>query len=73
MAVYGNPEIEKWFKTKYKESGKKLDMGKSCVYFKKADDLPLDLIAETVAKVPKDIYIKYVEAVQGSTRKTRRG
>jgi uncharacterized protein YdhG (YjbR/CyaY superfamily) len=73
MAVYGNPEIEKWFKDKYKASGKKLDMGKSCVHFKRANDLPLDLIAETVAKVPKDAYIKYVEKVQGSTRKTRRG
>ena len=71
MAVYGNPEIEKWFKAKYKASGKKLDMGKSCVHFKRADDLPLELIAETIAKVPKDSYIKYVEGVQGSARKTR--
>ena len=72
IAVYGNREIEKWFKTRYKESGKKLDMGKSCVHFKKAEDLPLDLIAETIAKVPKDKYIKYVEKVQGSARKWRR-
>lgn len=72
IAVYGNREIEKWFKKRYKESGKKLDMGKSCVHFKKAEDLPLDLIAETIAKVPKDKYIKYVEKVQGSARKWRR-
>lgn len=72
MAVYGNPEIEKWFKAKYKVSGKKLDMGKSCVHFRKAEDLPIELIAETIAKVPKDAYIKYVEGVQGSARKTRR-
>lgn len=44
-------ETEKWFKMNYKASGKKLDMGKSCDHFKKADDLPLDPIAETVAKV----------------------
>jgi hypothetical protein len=69
--VYGNREIEKWFKKRYKESGKHLDMGKSCVRFKKAEDLPMGLIAETVAKVPKDAYIKYVEDVQGSVRKTR--
>lgn len=73
MAVYGNPKIEKWFKEKYKASGKKLDMGKSCVHFKRAGDLPLDLIAETIGKVPKDAYIKYVEKARGSARKTRKG
>lgn len=72
MTVYGNPKIEKWFKDRYKASGKRLDMGKSCVHFKKAEDLPLDLIAETIAKVPKDAYIKYVEDVRGSARLTRR-
>src|SRR3972149_3213844 len=72
MAVYGNPEIERWFKDRYKVSEKKLDMGKSCVHFRAADDLPLDLIAETIAKVPKGSYIKYVESVKGSARKTRR-
>jgi hypothetical protein len=72
MAVYGNTKIEKWFKEKYKQSGKRLDMGKSCVRFKKAEDLPLELIAETIAKVPRDALIKYVEDVWGSARKTRR-
>lgn len=72
MTVYGNTKIEKWFKERYKASGKKLKMGKSCVHFKKGEDLPLDLIAETIAKVPKDVYIKYVEDVRGSARLTRR-
>lgn len=72
MTVYGDTKIEKWFKERYKASGKKLDMGKSCVHFKKAEDMPLDLIAETIAKVPKDAYIKYVEDVRGSARLTRR-
>lgn len=71
LSVYGNKKIEKWFREEYKRSGKKMDMGKSCVRFKRAEDLPLDLIAETLAKVPKDVYIKYVEDVQGSARKTR--
>jgi len=72
LTVYGDPEIEKWFKARYKASGKKLDMGKSCVHFKKAEDLPLDLIAETIAKVPKDEFIAYVDSVKGSYRKARR-
>lgn len=70
--VYGDRKMEKWFKDRYKQSGKKLDMGKSCVHFKKAEDLPLDLIAETIAKVPKDAYIKYYEDVRGSYRLKRK-
>jgi hypothetical protein len=31
--VYGNPTTERWFKNRWAETGKKLDMGKSCVYF----------------------------------------
>lgn len=72
ITVYGNPKLEKWFKARYKASGKKLDMGKSCVRFKKAEDMPLDLIAETIAKVPKDRFIAYYDSMQGSARKVRR-
>jgi hypothetical protein len=71
MAVYGNPAIEEWFTRRFKESGKKLDMGKSCVRFKKLDDLPLDLIGETIAKVPVDEYIRYYEASRAQTKSRR--
>jgi hypothetical protein len=57
MNVYGNPEEERWFKERYAESGKKLDMGKACLRFKRIDDLPLDLIGETIARTPVDRYI----------------
>ena len=62
MNVYGNPQIEKWFKNEYKMSGKKLDMGKSCVRIKSAAELPLDLIGETVAKTSPEQYIQMYEA-----------
>jgi len=39
------------------------------VHFKKLDDLPLDLIAETIARVPKDVYIKHYEASRRSIKK----
>jgi uncharacterized protein YdhG (YjbR/CyaY superfamily) len=48
-AVYANPRTLAWFTTEYRASGKRLDMGKSCVRFKSIDDLPLELIAETIA------------------------
>ena len=50
MNVYGNKETEKWFRDEFNKAGKKLDMGKSCVRFKKLDDLPLDVIGKTIAK-----------------------
>lgn len=61
MCVYGDQEFEKWFKERYKASGKKLDMGKSCVRFKKLDDLPLDVIAETIRQVSVEKYIEQYE------------
>lgn len=62
MAVYSDPHLEKKFTDGYKASGKKLDMGKSCVRFKKLEDLPLDVVAETVAAVPVDAFIGIYEA-----------
>lgn len=59
MCVYGNTET--WFKKRYEASGKKLDMGKSCVHFKKLDDLALDVIGETIARTPLSTFIKQYE------------
>lgn len=52
MSVYADdtPD-EQWFRTRWAKSGKKLDMGKSCIRFKRADDLALDVIAEAFQRV----------------------
>ena len=71
--VYGDPETERWFRERFAASGKKLDMGKSCVRFKKLDDLPLDVIAETIARTPVDKYIEGYESVRASSRKELSG
>lgn len=55
--VYADPEISDWFVKAYENSGKKLDMGKSCVRFSKLEDLPLEVIGETVAKISVDEFI----------------
>ncbi len=60
--VYSDPQIAAWFTQRYEDSGKRLNMGKSCVRFKKADDLPLDLIGETVAKFSVENYIQLYES-----------
>ncbi len=62
MCVYGNEEQRAWFNAAWKKSGKKLDMGKACVRFKKVDDLALDVIGEAIRRVPAK---KYVAAYEG--------
>ena len=61
MGVYATPEISDWFHDRWKATGKKLDMGKSCVRFRRLEDLPLDLIGQTVAKVSVDDFIRVYE------------
>lgn len=52
MYIYANKEIHDWFVGEYpKYSKKKLDMGKSCMRFKKIEDIPFQLIGELVAKI----------------------
>ncbi len=69
--VYGDPGTEAWFKERYAASGKKLDMGKSCLRFRHVDDLPLDVIGETVARTSVDDFVAYYERARGSSRRTR--
>lgn len=65
MAVYGDPGTRSWFEKAYRDAGKKLDMGKSCVRFKTLDDLPLDVIGEAVGRVSVDAYLKGYTALRG--------
>ena len=65
MNVYGNEETERWFVDSYRASGKRLDMGKACVRFKSIDDLPLDLIGETIARTSVDEFIALYETARG--------
>ena len=57
--VHGSEEA---FKEKYVETGKKLDMGRSCLRFKRVDDLAMDLIAESIRSMPPDEFIRQYEA-----------
>jgi uncharacterized protein YdhG (YjbR/CyaY superfamily) len=62
MCVYADPILYKWFTTEYpKYSKAKLDMGKSCIRFKKPEDIPFDLIGELVQKVTVDEWIERYE------------
>lgn len=61
MTVYGDPKIRREFTTAYKKTGKKLDMGGCCVHFKTLDDLPLDVVGNTIARVAVDQYVEHYQ------------
>ena len=60
--VHGCKEIDAWFREEFRKAGKKLDMGKSCVRFKKLEDLPLAVIGKTIKRVSPKAYIAQYEA-----------
>src|SRR6266851_4559999 len=62
MCVYGSKEIEAWFREEFKKAGKKLDMGKCCVRFRKLENLPLTVIGKAIKKVSAKAYIAHYEA-----------
>ncbi|MGB7345042.1 MAG: DUF1801 domain-containing protein [Pirellulaceae bacterium] len=74
FGMYADSKVEAWFRKEWAKTGKKLDMGKSCIRFRKLDDLPLDLIGQTIAKIPVDQMIKqYESAIDPAKRGATRG
>lgn len=64
LCFYGHPTLSTWFTTEYKKSGKKLDMGKGCVRFKRLDDLAIDVVGRTIARVPVQEHIANYRAAR---------
>jgi len=72
MTVYGDPRMQKWLREQFDARGKRLDMGKSCIRFRKADDLPLDVIGEAIGRVSVADYITFCEdAAKASTNRKK--
>lgn len=66
MGLYANPELYQWFVAEYpKHSKYKLDMGKSCIRFKKIDDIPYNLLEMLFKKMtPQDWIQLYTENIR---------
>ncbi len=63
MGIYSDPALLEWFVGEYSKHTKaKLDMGKSCIRFKKAADIPYDLIGELAAKMSPQQWIDLYES-----------
>ncbi|MCR9063396.1 MAG: DUF1801 domain-containing protein [Cytophagales bacterium] len=58
MGMYAKPELLKWFTEEYpKHCKRKLDMGKSCIRFKKPEEIPFELIGELASKMSVEDWI----------------
>lgn len=64
MGLYSNPELMKWFADEYpNHSPTRLDMGKSCIRFRKTDDIPFQLVAELCRKMSVQDWIQLYESL----------
>lgn len=61
-------DLTQWFQDAWLKTGRKLDMGKGCVRFKKLDDLALDVLAGLLQRMPAKTYVALYEAAMQSTR-----
>jgi hypothetical protein len=59
MCIYGHVGEESEFRRAWAKTGKKLDMGKACIRFKKLEDLAIDVIGETIKRIPANKYIDF--------------
>jgi hypothetical protein len=65
MCCYIDKVTDQWFRKAWAAAGKKLDMGKSCVRFKKLEDVSLEVIGQVIARVSVKNYIARMEQVLG--------
>lgn len=70
MSVYAQEDHRRRFEEAWAKTGKKLDMGKSCIRFRRAEDLALDVIGDAVRRLPAWKYIAQVEAARPAPRQS---
>lgn len=70
MTVYGEGAEETWFRDEWAKTGKTLEMGKSCIRFKRLEDLALNVIGEAIRRVPVKRFIEHYESVHKTSRKS---
>jgi hypothetical protein len=72
MCAYGSPKVAQDLKDGFKKAGKRLDMGKSCIRFKKLEDLPLDVIGKAVASCSVKAYVGFTQEAHAGTARKRK-
>ena len=68
MVAYMNDPLTRRIEQGFAAAGKKLDMGKACIRFRRAEDLALDVIGDMIASTPLDVYVARAKAAWGRRR-----
>ena len=71
MGIYGSDTLREKFESAYRATGKRMDIGKSCVRFRRLDDLPLDVVGDAIAAVSLDDLLAMHDHA-ASLRKTKK-
>ena len=71
MGAYADPAQRERLEQAYANAGKRLDMGKSCLHFRRVEDLPLDLIGELIASKTPDDLIALMEESRAAARRAK--
>lgn len=71
MVAYIDGADDAWFRKEWAATGRKLDMGKCCIRFRKLEDVALDVVAEAIRRVPTQKHIEIYENVFRDSRKSR--
>lgn len=69
MSIYSDPDELAWFQAAWGRTGKKLNMGKSCVRFKRIEDVALEVVGEAIRRMPAKKYIAQYESVLAATKR----
>lgn len=73
FCIYADPKTEKKFREEYAATGKRMDIGKSCIRFRKLEDLPLDLIGKTIKSISVEKFVdKYQSTIAGTKAKRKK-
>lgn len=66
MGTYADPEGDAWFREAWTASGHRLDMGRSCVRFRRLEDVPLDVVGRAVERTSVEALIAHYERSRGA-------
>ena len=73
MGIYGDDKQRRRFESEYRKTGRRMDIGRCCVRFKKVEDLPLELVGEAVAAMSVEGFLSLYEKARGkSLRQSKR-
>lgn len=68
MGIYGDQKLRDWFEKAYKATGKRFDVGKSCVRFKSLDALPLEVVGDAVSRISVNQFVDGYHRVRANTK-----